>query len=116
MRLRLAAALLAASLTSAAAEGPGQYAVSGQDPDGSSYQGSATITQTAKDIWRIAWVIGDERYEGFAIGDGKVLSVMFTSKEGSGVALYVSDDKGDYNGRWAFRGASAVGSEKLSTR
>jgi len=41
---------------------------------------------------------------------------MFTSSGRSGVALYVSDDNGGYNGMWAFRGDTRISKEKLRPR
>ena len=70
----------------------------------------------ATEPWRISWAIGSEKYEGYAIGDKEVLSVMFTSSGRSGVALYVSDENGGYNGMWAFRGDTRISKEKLRPR
>jgi hypothetical protein len=95
MRTSIKAVMLAGILVAgpALANGPGRYGVEGKSPDGNSYEGSASLAQTGDGTWRISWAIGSEKYEGYAIGDKEVLSVMFTSSGRSGVALYVSDEK-----------------------
>ena len=118
MRKSTKALMLAGILAAgpALADGPGRYGVEGKSPDGNSYEGSASLAQTGDGIWRISWAIGSEKYEGYAIGDKEVLSVMFTSSGRSGVALYVSDENGGYNGMWAFRGDTRISKEKLRPR
>src|SRR3954470_24048654 len=100
----------------ALAAGPGRYGVEGSSPNSNSYEGAANLSQTGDETWRISWTIGKETYEGYAIGDKEILSVMFTSAGRSGVALYVADDKGGYDGMWAFRGDTSVSKEKLRPR
>jgi hypothetical protein len=118
MRKSIATVMLAGILgaSPALAGGPGGYGVEGSSPGGNSYEGSANITQTGDGTWRVGWTIGDSKYDGFAIGDKEILSVMFTSAGRSGVALYVADDKGGYDGMWAFRGDTRISKEKLRPR
>jgi hypothetical protein len=100
----------------AVAGGPGVYTVQGNngEPD-SDYKGTLTIVQTSKDTFKLTWNIAGERYDGFAIGDERVMAASFTSKGSSGTALLVEDDdnKGAYKSIWAFKGDTHLGVELI---
>lgn len=109
-RIILAAGLLVASLPAWAA-GPGEYVAQGE-----TYQGMVTVTQTGKGTWRFNWIIGNERYEGYGVGDANVIAISFTSRAGSGTGLYVANSSGGYDGIWANRSDRAVSGEVLTPR
>lgn len=109
-RVILLAGLMAAT-TPAWAAGPGEYRAQGDN-----YQGVVAITQTGKGTWRFNWIIGNERYEGYGVGDSQVIAVSYASRSGSGTALYVSNSQGGYDGIWAGRNDRAVATEVLSPR
>lgn len=103
----------------ALAGGPGVYAVKGNngEPD-SDYTGTLTIVQTSKDTFKLTWNIAGEKYDGFAIGDERLLAASFTSKGSSGTALLVEDDenKGGYKSIWAFKGETQLGVELITPK
>lgn len=116
-RLTLAAAALAVCsafalpITSAEARGPGSYGVAGKEGgSNASYTGSATLTQLGEDTWRIVWRIGGTTWNGYGIGDGKVISANFSGNGQQGVMLLISKDDGSgYQAVWAYNGERKVG-------
>jgi hypothetical protein len=110
------AALLFGASLPAMAGGPGVYTVKGNngEPD-SDYTGTLTIVQTSKDTYKLTWNIAGDRYDGFAIGDERILAASFSSKGASGTALLVEDDenKGGYKSIWAFKGETQLGIEVI---
>lgn len=103
----------------AVAAGPGVYTVKGNNGESSSeYTGTLTIVQTSKDTFKLTWIIGNERYEGFAVGDERVLAASFVTKGASGTALLVEDDEneGGYQSIWAFKGTTTLGYEMISPK
>ncbi len=112
----LAAALVLAGAP-AMAKGPGKYTVKGTNSaDKSTYTGTATITKTGEDSYRIVSVIGDDKFDGYAIGDDDLLAVTFSGGGNSSVALYVAQPDGSYNAVWAFKGDKKVSTETLTPR
>lgn len=103
----------------AMAGGPGVYTVKGNNGQSDAdYTGTLTIVQTSKDTFKLTWTIGNERYDGFGIGDEHVLAVSFTTNGASGTALLVEDDEneGGYNSIWAFKGETKLGIEVISPK
>ena len=103
----------------AMAGGPGVYTVKGNngEPD-SDYTGTLTIVQTSKDTFKLTWSIAGDRYDGFAIGDERILAASFASKSSSGTALLIEDDenKGGYKSIWAFKGETQLGIELITPK
>jgi hypothetical protein len=98
----------------AMAEGPGRYTVTGTNAkDKTNYQGTATITKTGNSTWQIVEIIGDDTIEGFAIGDGKVIAVAYSTDAGSTVALYIANSDGSYTGMWAGEDDKDINTETL---
>lgn len=99
--------------------GPGTYTVKGNngEPD-TDYSGTLTIAQTGKDTFKLTWIIDGDRYDGFAIGDARILAVSFTTKGASGTALLVEDDesKGGYKSIWGFKGETHIGVELITPK
>lgn len=109
--LVVAAALLWSVATAFAADPSGTYDVQGTSPDGSTYSGTATITQTGQ-TFRMIWNIGRDKYTGTAIGNKDFLAVSYTSGNESGLALYGADG-GNWKGIWTYAGGTKIGSEIL---
>lgn len=94
------------------ARGPGVYNVQGTNPGGTgTYSGRATITQTGESTWRINWRIGSQSWEGWGIGDGKVIAVNYRYGSTTGVILMIEKDGGGYESVWANSGSTDVGTE-----
>ncbi|MCA0450859.1 MAG: hypothetical protein LCH62_13985, partial [Proteobacteria bacterium] len=96
--------------------GPGNYVVAGKDgTSGGGYTGTATLTQTSDSTWRIVWRIGGQVWNGFGIGDGKIVALNFSGHGRTGVMLLVAkDDDSGYQAAWAYTGDRTVGLEDWS--
>lgn len=96
----------------ALARGPDAYIVEGRNPGGNGgYSGSATLTQTGEHTWRLVWRIGGQSWEGWGIGDGKVIAVNYRSGGTTGVILMIEREGGGYESIWANSGSSDIGTE-----
>jgi len=110
--LLVTAALLWSIVTAFAADPVGSYDVQGNNPDGSKYAGTVTVTQTGQ-TYRVVWKIGSTRYTGTAIGDKDFLAVSYQSGNQSGLALYGADGD-DWKGIWTYSGGTSMGAEVWS--
>ena len=94
----------------ALARGPGNYAVAGKEGGSkATYDGSATLTQIGEDTWRIVWKIGGATWNGFGIGDGKVIAANFSGGGQQGVMLLIAKEGGGYEAVWAYNGETKAG-------
>ncbi|HTV38586.1 MAG TPA: hypothetical protein VMF12_19310 [Xanthobacteraceae bacterium] len=110
MRSLLAVAILLCGVAAAFAADPlGTYNVEGKSPDGSTYEGTATVTRTG-DTFKVVWEIGNDKYIGTAIGNKDFLAVSYTSGNESGLALYGADG-GNWKGVWTYAGGTKMGAE-----
>ncbi len=110
MRTWLAAAALAFSVTTAQAQLTGQYKVEGANPDGSTYNGTATVEKTG-DTWRVTWNIGGQRFTGTGIGDKDFIAIGYKSGSDTGVAL-LGKEGDNYFVVWSYIGSRKLGGEK----
>lgn len=113
----LVASFLVASLVVVApalARGAGTYAVKGKEgASGGGYSGASSLTQTGENTWRIVWKIGNQTWNGYGIGDGKIIALNFSGNGQSGVMLLVAkDDNSGYDAAWAYSGDKTVGYEE----
>jgi hypothetical protein len=115
-RLGLALAFLAAVLPGLAwASGPGTYRIKGFDPrNRSEYSGTAQLTRTSDNTWRIVWRIGGQAWNGHGIGDGKVIAVNYSGQGVTGVFLMIAREGGGYEAIWGYTGERTVGTEEWS--
>jgi len=118
--LRFAVALTTIGFSvPALAIGPGVYTVKGvNNKQDGEYTGTLTIVQTSEDTFKLTWVIGSERYEGFAVGSAEVMAASFSGQGSQGVALLAEDDenKGTYNSMWTVKGGTKIGTEVLTPK
>lgn len=97
----------------ALAGGPGDYKIKGFEPSGAQYSGTATLTQTGKDTWKIVWKIGRETWIGHAVGDVRVMAISYKGEGKTGAMLLAESDKnGGYNGIWAMSGDKTASAEE----
>jgi hypothetical protein len=118
-RLAFAATgLLAAclSIQPAAAQRSGVYAVEGRGADGTAYQGSATLTATGPQTWRMTWRVAGETTNGTALTVGNLLVIGYVSGRETGVVAYEVMGDGRLVGRWTQGRDGSVGTETLSPR
>jgi hypothetical protein len=112
-RSLLAIAATALLVPAALAQGPGQYRIKGIDARSkAAYSGTAQLTQTGTDTWRIVWRIGGQTWNGHGIGDGKVLAVNYSGQGATGIFLMIARDGGGYEAVWSYTGDTTVGSEE----
>ena len=110
----LAAAALALSPAPAKAQRNGLYDVRGVNPDGSPYTGQMIVQQVGLASWRVAWQIGENRFEGYGMSAGPVFSIGFILGERPGIAIYQVGSDGSMTGQWTLIGSSAIGTENLA--
>ncbi|HYF09093.1 MAG TPA: hypothetical protein VD970_15830 [Acetobacteraceae bacterium] len=114
--LGLLAALGGVPVPDAMAQRAGSYAVEGQAPDGSRYEGAAQFQPTGPQTWRVTWRVAGETMSGIGITAGNVLSVAFTMQRELGAAVYEIQPDGTLRGRWTAGPNGGVGSERLLPR
>lgn len=110
-------AILTGLSAPALAQGEGFYDVAGTDArTGKSYGGRISIASTGPETWRLTWIFGGSQHEGYGIGDGKTLSVLFHTGEGHGLVVYTWNGTDAYEGRWGFPHQTTISSERLTKR
>ena len=80
----------------------GKYDVSGVNPNGKEYRGTAKIEKVG-DIYRVTWLIGKEEHHGVGLIQGDVLSVAWVITAGgtdAGVVAYKIKKNGTLDGKW----------------
>ena len=113
-RILLALAAIALSGGGASAQMVGgQYRVEGANPDGSAYEGSATITVTSDTTCRIAWQVGAAS-NGICMVAGKTLAASYTLKDKVGLVLYQLQPDGSLKGVWTIADQPGSGTETLT--
>jgi len=111
----LAAACLAASVATAAAQGlGGSYRVSGKNFDGSSYSGTAEIVVTSSTTCRIRWVTGSTTSQGICMRSGSVFAASYRLGNAVGLVIYEITPNGTLEGTWTIAEKSGVGTETLT--
>lgn len=118
MKIATAVATIACALvlltTSAMAQVTGRYNMTGQNPDGSAYDGNVQVEKTG-DAYRVTWFIGGQRYVGTGIGSDEALAVTYRSGNNTGVAL-VFAEAGIYKVVWTYAGGTTLGLEEWRKR
>jgi hypothetical protein len=104
------AAVLSLWASAASAQFTGQYKVQGENPDGSTYGGSAQIEKTG-DTWRVTWNIGGTRFTGTGIGSDEAIAIGYRSGSDTGIAL-LGKEGNNYVVVWTYLGGRKLGSEK----
>lgn len=109
--------LLALSVSTAAAQDQdiaGTYTVTGKNPDGSEYNGTATIGGTAGGNCGITWTIGNgQSSQAFCMRQGEVVGAAYTLGESIGLVIYRINADRSLEGTWSIAGQEGVGEERL---
>lgn len=90
------------------------YDVSGTNPDGSKYSGTASVKVISEASFTIHWKIAGETYDGFGMRNGDALAATYEINGEPGLVIYRVDDQGRLNGLWVVRGKDDAGSERLT--
>ncbi len=98
----------------------GPYQVAGRNPDGSRYSGTLKVF-TVGPAYSLEWLIGESRYVGLGIRQGRLLAVAYGS-DSCGVAVYTVSAGGTLEGDWtaydvyARNGKQGAGTETARPR
>jgi hypothetical protein len=114
----VAALLLPAVGTTLAADSmtlASTYDVSGTNPDGSAYSGTASVKVISDTTFTIKWEIAGSVYQGFGMRLNDTLSATYTINGEPGLVMYKVDGTG-IKGLWAIRGHNGSGTEQLKPR
>ena len=114
LKLIGAAMLVAAFATTASAQSVGgKYNVSGTNFNGSSYEGTATITRSSDTTCRIHWETGSTS-EGICMLANKSLAAAYKMGDDVGLVLYQLQPDGALKGVWTIADKSGAGTETLT--
>ncbi len=105
---------LATALTAPAAAQmrEGFYAVEGQNPDGSMYQGRLQLRAGEGSAWLVTWQVGDLMVQGLGVVQGGVLAVGYSTSGQVGVATFEVQRDGKLRGYWTI--GAGMGTEELT--
>jgi hypothetical protein len=105
-----AAAAFLLATSGAFAQMTGQYKVSGENPDGSTYRGAATVEKTG-DTYKVTWTVGGDRFIGTGIGSPEAIAVGYRSGSNTGIAL-IGKEGENYQVVWTYLNGRKLGTEK----
>lgn len=128
----IAVTALAAMVNQALAGPEGTYSVRGTNPGSDGvYEGVVEVVRSG-DTYQVIWEIGGARFAGSGLGAAPVkgetiigpahesdyvLAVGYISGQGDfGLAYYVENDDGTWNGIWTFGGSDKIGTEVWTPR
>ena len=117
-RATLIATLVLASLALAPAAfaqlRAGNYAVAGQNPDGSAYEGTFELMEGPSAAWVARWNVGNAQIIGLGLIQGGMLALSFNVEGRPGIAVYGVEPDGTLRGTWTSGGG--LGTETLTAR
>ena len=92
------------------------YVVSGKNPSGSSYRGTATVEVASDTTVKITWKTG-QTYFGFGMRWDDTFAVAYEGNGLKGVMIYRhAAASGVFTGKWTVLGRDGVGEETLTPR
>jgi hypothetical protein len=97
-----------------AADINGSYTCKGTNPDGSSYDATAVISNGSDGSYSIKWALGSNKYEGVGVLNkkGDTLGGLFWGLEDKSIGVLVYQmDGNSLQGSWLMKDASKPGSE-----
>ena len=90
--------LFAGAAQSAISAPSGRYRVTGRNPNGAIYSGTARITPDGRSQYRMDWTVGATKYAGTGTLEGNLLTVDWGSTT---PVVYAIAADGKLNGLWA---------------
>ncbi|SDB57728.1 hypothetical protein [Belnapia rosea] len=110
--LLLAFSLLALAPAAAFAQlREGRYAIDGQNPDGSPYEGGFELREGPNGAWLARWLVGNAQIIGLGLIQSGMLAISFVVDGRPGVAIYGVEPDGSLRGTWTTGGG--LGTEIL---
>ena len=92
----------------------GNYVVAGTNLDGSSYVGTAVITQTSDTTCAIEWKTGSTVSKGICMRDDDILVASYAMSGVVGLVVYHLLGDGSLYGRWTISGHDGSGIDILT--
>jgi hypothetical protein len=117
MRTSVIGLLLAAALAPAAGAQTvgGNYSVTGTNPNGQAYSGSAHITPSGS-ACRITWQTGGTSSAGVCMLANKAFAASYILQGKQGLVVYELQGNGTLKGWWTIVDTEGVGTETLVPR
>jgi hypothetical protein len=114
MRSTILALILAVGwCTAASAQVGGRYAVTGTNPDGSGYSGTAEITPSSDSTCRMVWNTGSTS-RGICMLADKAFAASYRLGNSYGLVIYNLQPDGRLRGVWTIADQPGVGTEILT--
>lgn len=88
----------------------GSYALTGMDPDKSTYAGTVEVLKSGAGF-QVKWTIDGSSNFGAAMMEGDALWVGYVDDGKSGITKMTKDAAGNLTGPWYRRGGSGLGQE-----
>ena len=115
--LAIIAVLALFTNATAFADAVGYYKVSGTMPsDGSPYSGEVVIDLTGRNVVRVVWDIGGERYVGTGISSQNYLAISYRRGNAQALALFSQGDNGTWSGMWTYVDDQKIGTERWAPK
>lgn len=92
----------------------GTYDVEGTNHNGSTYEGTATITLTSDTTCEISWETGATTSNGICSRNGDSFAAAYVLGDDVGLVIYKMLPDGSLNGLWTIQGAGGTGAEILT--
>jgi hypothetical protein len=98
----------------------GEYSCKGEDPDGTTYEGTANI-EKVKDAYKIKWVVGQEKFFCVGIQSGDTASFAYLdaeTKKDLGISVYkITEDGKVLTGKWvSYPGKTNLGKDVMTKK
>jgi hypothetical protein len=108
-------ALIFGSAGAAAQEVGGNYTVTGDNPNGTTYSGTAEITPSGSGC-TIVWQTGGSTSSGICMRAKMMFSAYYRLGDDAGMVIYELQPNGTLIGYWVIPGKQGVGHETLTPR
>ncbi|MBI1345331.1 hypothetical protein GC163_03495 [bacterium] len=94
----------------------GKYTVTGKNPAGNEFSGTAEITHKKGPTVEIVWKIGKRTTVGFGklVGDTLTVEYQGAVADREGKAIYEVKPRGKIIGKWHTKGVPGVGTETMT--
>lgn len=102
--LLLALGLIALAPAAFAQLREGRYAVEGQNPDGTPYDGEFELREGPNGAWLARWLVGNAQIIGLGLIQSGMLAISFVVDNRPGVAIYGVEPDGSLRGTWTTGG------------
>lgn len=92
----------------------GKYDVEGENPNGTTYSGTAEIIMTGRGTCTVRWVFANENAEGTCLVRGRNFTSAYWLKGAIGIANYEIRDDGSMHGLWILGQDDEPGTETMT--